>query len=99
MLRSVPNLRRIAVAPRADVARCAEQIGGDYVMSYRPNPAEMVCCGFNADRIRRILRRDLTACRGQCVDVTLKDVNTVEHQPQRLAQWVRIVREVIDEVW
>ena len=95
----MPNLRRIAVAPRADVARCAEQIGGDYVMSYRPNPAEMVCCGFNADRIRRILRRDLTACRGQCVDVTLKDVNTVEHQPQRLAQWVRIVREVIDEVW
>jgi hypothetical protein len=99
MLRVLPNLRRIAVAPRADVARCAEQIGGDYVMSYRPNPAEMVCCGFDANRVRRIISRDLTACRGQCLDITLKDVNTVEHQPQRLAEWVRIVREVIAEVW
>jgi hypothetical protein len=99
MLRSVPNLRRIAVAPVADVARCAEQIGRDYVMSYRPNPAEMVCCGFDEDRVRRIVRRDLAACRGLCVDITLKDVNTVEHHPQRLAAWVRIVKEVIEEVW
>ena len=99
MLRSLPNLRRIAVAPVADVQSCAEQIGADYVMSYRPNPAEMVCCGFDENRIRRIVGRDLEACRGQCVDITLKDVNTVERQPERLAQWVRIVREVIDVVW
>ena len=96
MLRSVPNLRRIAVAPRADVAKCAEQIGGDYVMSYRPNPAEMVCCGFDAHRIRRIVRRDLAICRGLCVDITLKDAETVEHQPQRLRDWTRIVREVAE---
>ena len=97
MLRSIPNLRRIAVAPRADVARCAEQIGGDYVISYRPNPAEMVCCGFDPDRIRRILRRDLAACRGLCVEISLKDVNTVENQPDRLAQWTRIARETAEE--
>jgi len=33
------------------------------------------------------------------VDITLMDVNTIEHQPHRLAEWVRIVRDVIDEVW
>ena len=99
MLRSIPNLRRIGIAPVADVARCAEQIGRDYVMSYRPNPAQMVCCGFDEDRIRRIVRQDLAACRGLCVDITLKDVNTVENQPERLAAWVRIVKEVIEEVW
>jgi len=99
MLRALPNLRRIAVAPVADVRSCAEQIGADYVMSYRPNPAEMVCCGFDGDRIRRIVGRDLEICRGLCVDITLKDVNTIEHRPERLAEWVRIVREVIDEVW
>ncbi len=99
MLRTIPNLRRIAVAPVADVRSCAEQIGGDYVMSYRPNPAQMVCCGFDEDRIREVVGRDLEFCRGQCVDITLKDVHTVQHEPQRLAQWVRIVREVIDQVW
>ncbi|MGB2820059.1 MAG: hypothetical protein WBF17_03700, partial [Phycisphaerae bacterium] len=97
MLRSIPNLRRIAVAPGANVARCAEQIGTDYVISYRPNPAEMVCCGFDRDHIRKVIRRDLDACRGLNVDITLKDVNTVEHRPERLAEWVRIVRGVVDE--
>ncbi len=98
MLRSIPNLRRIAVAPLADVARCAEQVGGDYVLSVRPNPAEMVCCGFDPQAVRRRLREHLEPCRGLCADLTLKDVNTIEHDPARLGQWVRVAREVIDEL-
>ena len=97
MLRSVRNLRRIAVAPVANVAKCAEQIGTDYVISFRPNPAEMVCCGFDADRVRGVLRRGLDACRGLHVDITLKDVNTVQDRPERLRQWVDVVRGVLDE--
>lgn len=101
MLRQVPNLRRIAVAPAADVAACARQIRGDYVLSYRPSPADMVSYGFNPERIRAILRRDLTACResGCHTDITLKDVETVEGDPTRVRRWVQITREVIDEVW
>ena len=99
MLRSIPNLRRIAVSPFANVARCAEQIGKDYVLSYRPSPADMVSYGFDPDRIRRILSRDLAACRGCHVDVTLKDVETVQSDPERVRKWVSIAREVIDSVW
>ena len=40
MLRRIPNLRRIGIAPAADVAKCAEQIGRDYVLSYRPSPTD-----------------------------------------------------------
>ena len=99
MLRRIPNLRRIAVAPCADVARCAEQIGRDYVLSYRPSPADMVSYGFDRDRIRSILKRDLEACKDCHVDITLKDVETVESNPERARNWVKLTREVIDEVW
>ncbi|MBM3188634.1 MAG: hypothetical protein FJZ90_07930 [Chloroflexi bacterium] len=99
LLRQIPNLRRIAVAPAADVARCAEQIGRDYVLSYRPSPADMVAYGWNEERVRSILHRDLEACRDCCVDITLKDVETVQHDPNRVRQWVRITRQVIDQVW
>ncbi|MDP6700361.1 MAG: hypothetical protein QGH25_11980, partial [Candidatus Latescibacteria bacterium] len=58
ILRQIPNLRRIAVSPFADVARCAQQIGTDYVISYRPSPADMVGYDFDPQRIRQILRRD-----------------------------------------
>jgi len=96
MLRKVPNLRRIAVTPRADVRRSAEQIGTDYVFSWRPNPADMVCCGFDPGHVRKVVRDAMEACRGCHVDITLKDVQTVEHRPERLREWVRIVREVTD---
>jgi hypothetical protein len=95
MLRQVKNLRSIAVTPRADVRKCAEQIGGDYAFSWRPNPADMVSCGWDEGRIRRILREGLPACRanGCLPHVHLKDIETVEGDTSRLARWVKIVRE------
>ena len=99
MLRKIPNLRRIAVAPFADAARCAKQIGQDYVLSYRPSPADMVSYGFDRDRIRSILRRELEACKDTHVDITLKDVETVQADPARVQNWVQVTREVIDEIF
>ena len=51
-------------------------------------------------RIRRILRRDLEACRanGCCVDITLKDVETVQGDAERVRKWVATTRAVADEV-
>jgi hypothetical protein len=99
VLRQIPNLRRIAVSPFADAARCAEQIGTDYVLSYRPSPADMVSYGYDPDRIRSILRRDLIACKECHTDVTLKDVQTVQYDPTRVGKWVQLTRQVIDEIW
>ena len=99
MLRQVPNLRRIAVSPFADAARCAEQIGRDYVLSYRPSPADMVSYDLPADRVAAILKTDLEACRNSHVDITLKDVHTVQSDPDRIRKWVTITRRVIDEVF
>lgn len=99
MLQKIPNLRRIAVAPSANAARCAERIGRNYVLSYRPSPTDMVGYGFDRDRIRRILKRDLESCRECHVDITLKDVETVEHDPDRVKRWVALTRQVIDEVF
>ena len=99
MLRQIPNLRRIAVSPMANVARCAEQIGKNYVFSYRPSPADMVSYGFDEERIRRIVSRDLEACSQCRVDITLKDVETVGHDPTRVRRWVKLTREIISEAW
>lgn len=98
-VRKIPNLRRIAVSPMADVKQCAEQLGDECVFSYRPSPSDMVGYDFDEDRIRRILRRDLEACRenGCHVDITLKDVETVQNDSRRVRRWVKITREVVDE--
>jgi hypothetical protein len=97
MLRQIPNLRIIAVTPVANVGRCAEQIGTDYVMSWRPNPTDMVCYGFDPAKIQRIVRDGMEASKGCHVHLHLKDVETVEGEPERMANWVRLVREITDE--
>ena len=99
ILRKIPNLRRISITPWADVAGCAEQIGTDYVVSWRPNPATTVCVGFDEDRIRTDTREAFGAFRrhGCVMDVTLKDVQTVEGEAWRVKEWCRIVRECAEE--
>jgi hypothetical protein len=99
ILRQVKNLRIIAVAPRANLARCVEQAGTDYVLSWRPNPADMVSCGFNDGQIRKTLREQLSLARGSRLHLNLKDVYTLEGDTTRLRRWVNIAREVINEVW
>jgi hypothetical protein len=95
-LRKIPNLRRIAVSPFANVASCAEQIGTDYVISYRPSPADMVSYGLESSVIRSILSRDLASLQGCLFDITLKDVETVQGDPNRVHNWVSIVRNLVE---
>lgn len=98
MLRQLKNLRSIAVTPRANVWESAEAIGRDYVISWRPNPADMVCTSWDEGRIRSILRDGLRACKDGIAHVHLKDIETVQGETDRLARWTRIVRELADMV-
>ena len=59
---------------------------------WRPNPAEMVCCGWDEGRVRRAIRQGLDVCAGNVAHVLLKDIETVQGDPTRLARWVRVVR-------
>jgi hypothetical protein len=97
LLRRIPNLRRIAVTPWADVRACAEQIQQDYVFSWRPSPAETICTGFDPDKVRRFIRAGLEASRGCHVDITLKDIETIDGNFDNLIEWTRIVREIVED--
>ncbi len=96
-LRQIPNLRRIAVSPFAQVERCAEQIGRDYVLSYRPNPSSMVSRGLDEDYVRAEMRKNFAVFKrhDNIFDITLKDVETVSGQFENVVRWTQIVREEI----
>lgn len=97
MLRHLKNLRRIAVTPWADVAACARQIEDKYVLSWRPNPAPMVCTGFNPEWITKTLREGLTVCAGCHIDILLKDIQTVQGKPERLKIWARLAKDIAEK--
>lgn len=101
LLKTLPNLRRIAVTPFSDLARCAEQIGPDYILSWRPNPSDMVAHGVDEDHVRSYIRTGIDIMKqNHCkYDITLKDVQTVSGDPNALIRWTTIVREEINRAY
>lgn len=94
-LKRIRNLRRIAVSPFADPRKCAEAIGRDYILSWRPNPSLMLATGLDEDLVRKHMREHFAIFKeyGNFFDITLKDVETVRRQPENISRWTAIVRE------
>jgi len=93
ILRSIPNLRKISMSPWADLDRAVEEVGGDYVISYKPNPAIFATKDWNPQLARKHLRAALEKLRGCAVEVIMKDISTVRYEPQRLWEWAEIAAE------
>jgi len=96
-LMKVPNMRKIGVSPWADVRACAEQIGGNYVFSRKPNPS-LVVTPFDAEAVRKETVETVEAClRCGCpYELVLKDISSVSYRPQNLIAWNDTVQKVLD---
>ena len=92
----IPHLRRISIAPFANVDRCAERLRGDYIFSWKPHPAHLVG-EFNRDRLRAYIRHTIQVAQenGCVLEMILKDTHTCEHHPERFTWWTEIARELV----
>ena len=98
ILRRIPNLRKISISPWADIDRAVENIGSDFVVSYKPNPAILAEESWHPERARAALRKVLERTGKKChVEIILKDISTVRYKPQRLWEWSRIAMETAEE--
>ena len=93
-------MRKIGVSPWSNVRSCAEQIGSDYVMARKPNPAA-VAGSLDRDYIRKEITETIEACLdNQCpYEFVLKDISTVGHNPQNLINWTATVMETINRYY
>jgi hypothetical protein len=99
-LRKIPNVRKIGASPWTHLREQAEQMGGDYVLSRKPNPA-FVAGGINAELIQNEIRETIEVCRetGTPFEYILKDISTVNYMVNNLAEWVKLVTGVIDKYY
>ena len=96
-VRKIPNLRKISMSPWANLERGGEEIGKDYVFSSKPNPAYLATGKFDEDLIRKDLLKIKEICsRNGCpLEIILKDISTVNHEPQRLWKWASIAMDIV----
>ena len=98
VIKKMPNLSRVSVSPWADEPFMAEACGPKVVYSRKPKPTLISTERFDEDAIRADLRHTLTVAKGCRVELVMKDVHTLSNQPQRIARWVQLARETVDEV-
>ena len=95
-VKRIPRLRRVSVSPWSDRRFMAERLGANYILSMKPNPADLARDGFDEARIRAGLRHDLHVTRDCRVEVIMKDNHTIRDDPRRVVRWVEIAREVAE---
>jgi hypothetical protein len=89
LLRSIPNLRSICAGPKANIFKMAEEIGKDYVISWRPNPS-MVSFNFDIEKCRQIVREGFQRTKGCRIELMLKEMITVQNDLSRLAEFTKM---------
>jgi hypothetical protein len=95
------NLRKISITPWADPLRAAENIGRDYVMAAKPNPAFVATFPFNPEPVKQEIARYCEAClkHGTTLEFVLKDISTIANNPGNLSQWAATVNATIDQYY
>ena len=98
-VKKIPGLRKVSMSPWANRERGAAGIGKDYVFSSKPNPAYLATTVFNEELVRNDLKSIMDVCKkNSCpLEFILKDLSTVNNQPERLWKWAKIAMEIVQE--
>jgi hypothetical protein len=96
LVAQIPGIRRISIAPMANVDRSAEKLGDAYIFSWKPQPSHLVG-EFDGDMVREYIRHTLDVSRDCVIEMILKDTHTCENRPERFNEWSRIASELVEQ--
>lgn len=99
VVKKIPRLRRVSVSPWANLPKMAENLQDKYILSYKPNPADLAMAHLDEDRIRRDIRKAYEITKGCRLEVIMKDNHTIMSDPTRVSRWVKIAREEADRMY
>jgi len=99
LIEQIPRLRKISITPWADVEIAAGIMGEKYVMSNKPNPAN-VAVNFDVNTVKAEVNKTINACYKNNVsfELVLKDISTVGGNPQNLIMWEKTVMEMVKSI-
>ena len=91
----MPNIRKVSCSPWSNREHFAEVLPDAYVMSNKPTPALLAETTFSLDKARADIRRTIAAAKryDRRLEMILKDVSTLRHDPRRLWDWAKMAVE------
>ncbi|MEG1525015.1 MAG: hypothetical protein RRZ24_02755 [Clostridia bacterium] len=95
----IPNLRKISMSPWNKWDEAAVRCRGKYVMSCKPSPAKFAVGDFSAESARKEIEQIIMETEGCSIEIVMKDISTVDYQPEKLWKWAKIARETVDGIF
>lgn len=94
----IRNLRRVGISPWADVAQCADRLGRDYIMTWKPQPSYLAEETYKAEFVEDYLTRELERGAHARMEIILRDTHTCRGEAARFTQFVTSARRAIGKV-
>jgi hypothetical protein len=94
VVKKIPNLRRVSVAPWTDIKVASEELEDKYVYVWKPNPSDLAMDDFDGDFIRKKIKSGFDVTRENIVEIIMKDTHTLRGDPVRMRKWARIAKEL-----
>jgi hypothetical protein len=87
----IPNLRIFVSSAWTDLQKVVDAIGDRYTIMWRQKATDVVY----GDRvsIRKHLEEGMRKAQGCYVQIVLRELQTVDGHPERLAEWAEIAKE------
>lgn len=96
LMRKIPNLRKISISPWCKMKRAMNEVGQDYAMSIKPNPAVFATDVWHPEDAKAQIQAVLDEDNGEHhIEFIMKDISTVRYQPQRLWEWESIIMAMV----
>ncbi|MGB8451830.1 MAG: hypothetical protein WCD89_05795 [Anaerocolumna sp.] len=95
------NLRKVSISPWCKEEFMGERLQGTKVIYHRkPSPNYLgIGSALDEDAVRKHIRKSLLAARGCNMEITQRDVYTINHDIQKAHRYVEIIREEIESYW
>ena len=100
-LSKLDNLRKVSISPWCDEEFMGERLAGSKVIYHRkPSPNYLgVGTSLDEDGLRASLRKTFQAARGCKLEITQRDVYTINGDIGKAKRYVDIVKEEIEMNW
>lgn len=95
------NLRKVSISPWCDEQFMGERLQGSSVIYQRKPSPNFLGVGKNLDEdaFRAHIRTTLEAASGCKLEITQRDVYTIDHDVSKAKRYVEIIREEIADHW
>lgn len=95
------NLRKVSISPWCDEEFMGERLQGTNIIYHRKPAATFLGVGelLDEDAFRKYIRKSVLAAKGCKMEITQRDIYTINNDVKKAHRYIEIIREEIENNW